>query len=88
MIKEEDRSIYLKMHYKDFLIKMEELIKSKVEIYNHHYEKPLKVISSDSKTYSYILEREGKKELEHRKWDEIDYMRFRNSFKFKDGFIV
>lgn len=89
MTKREQKSELLKLELKAFLIKVEELLESNVEIVNTHYDKENdKVLSACSKTMSYTLSVSGHKELIDKQWDEIDYTRFRNSFKYKDGFTV
>lgn len=87
-ISKENQSMYLKGSCKDFLYELEDLIESKVAVYNHHYGKPDLLISVNPNDFTYILENNGKKDLSNRDWDELDYTRFRNSFKFKDGYSI
>lgn len=79
---------YLKMALKDFLIKMESLLRANVEIYNAYSGINERVTSACSKKLTYTLSETGEKPLSHKQWDEVDYMRFRNSFKYRDGFTV
>lgn len=79
---------YLMITLKDFLIDLKSLLASNVVIYNSHSGEKETVLEACPKTLTYTLSVSGKKDLSHKLWDEIDYMRFRNSFKFKDGFTV
>lgn len=88
MTKSEQKNEYLKLSLKDFLIKMESLLSANVEVYNAYSGTKEKVVSACSKNLTYTLSNTGEKELSHKKWDEVDYMRFRNSFKYRDGFTV
>ncbi len=87
-ISKEQQSMYLKGSCRDFLYELEDLISSNVIIYNHHYGEPDLVISANPDDFTYVLKNNGIKDLSNRNWDELDYTRFRNSFKFKDGYSI
>tara|TARA_Y100001960_G_scaffold334108_1_gene445051 strand:+ start:13757 stop:14032 length:276 start_codon:yes stop_codon:yes gene_type:complete len=78
----------LKNELRSFLIKLNSLLNAKVAIYNSHSGQKERLEKVSPKDFSYQLSISGEKCLKQKRWDEIDYMRFRNSFKYRDGFTV
>ncbi len=79
---------HLRIELKAFLMKLNSLLKSKVEVYNSYSGSEEILVSVCPNGLAYQLSETGNKCLKDKKWDEIDYMRFRHSFRFKDGFTV
>lgn len=88
MTKSEQKNEHLKLSLKVFLDKVNSLLAANVEIFNAYSGINEKVVSACSKSLTYTLSETGEKGLSQKKWDEVDYMRFRNSFKYRDGFTV
>lgn len=83
-----DQHEHLKFELKTFLKSLNKLINSNVEVFNDHYDKREQLVSVDPESLSYSLSEHGHNCLKDKYWDEVDYMRFRHSFKLKDCFTV
>lgn len=79
---------YLKMAARDFLEELKVLLKANVKVYNVHKGVKKRLINVSPLDFKYTLEDNKEKELIHKEWDELDFMLFRRSFFFSDGFIV
>lgn len=79
---------YIKLSLKEFLNTLKSLLSSNVEVFNSYSGKEEVVVSVCPKELTYTLSSSGTLPLSHKLWDDVDYMRFRHSFKFKDGFTV
>lgn len=78
---------YLKMALREFFEELRVLLEAKVVIINKHKGKSQKVISVTPLEFKYLLE-DGEKDLSEKDWDEHDWMIFRQSFFFDDGFVI